>query len=342
MFSKKDLELIGHGDDPDIVNQVIALDQKIDSFFGLRHQVVEQTIKSQNHEEYQGLSIEALQTSYLDYYQMFKLIGKDSMLVDIGAGYCRGTILAQHLDYKCISIEIVKERVEAARNLLKYPSEIIQTDICDPTFILPIANYYFLYLPQGRVLYQALKKIKDNHKDQVAKLIVIESHGDVVDYLKLQKNWLKEASLDLKTSSARHDINFYLFETICDAKNNQLQHHWNWNMNQNLELLICEELKTWTVDTYNSLIWNSEGEIYLETLAPRRIISFKNIRKQRKISEQEYDYQILRVARNKKVQTIHGYILKIYVDPEKKVEWLNSTFTSWQQALQLLESQARS
>lgn len=337
MFSKKDLELIGKGDNLSLVERVCELDQRLDNFFGLSIKKTESSLKSNDPFEYVGLNGHALQTSYLDYFQIFNFIGNNATLVDVGAGYCRGSLLAKHLGYSCISIEVVNERTEKALTIIDDKTKIYTNDITDQKFKIPIGDYYFLYLPQGKVLYQTLKKIKEVAKNKTVKLIVIESHGDVLDYLIYQNEWLKNISCSLKTSTPRHNNNIYVFEVLSNSEISVIQKHWDWNLDEDLEFVIEHDKSFWTADTYDSVIWARENQLHLETFNPKRIITINSIKETRRISKQPINYQKLRMARNNKFNTIHGHIIKIYDNSEKKVEWLNAKFTSWDEAIQLID-----
>lgn len=334
MISKNDRNLIGKGSDINLAAQVVALDKRLDVELGLDTREVSKENSCEF--QYHGLAVEALQTSYLDYLQIFEKIGKTANMIDVGAGHCRGTLLAEKLGYKCTSIEIVKDRIVAAKKCAKNKEHIIQADITDTDFKLPIADYYFLYLPHGKVLYQTLKKIKEISQNKKVSLIVIESHGNVIDYLKIQKNWLILKDAKLQTSTTRHDPAIYFFDSKI-GKSSIIEEHWSWNLDRDLELLVKDSEKSWTLDAYQSVIWVSEAKVMLETFSPCRMLEIEKVESTRKISEQSEDYQKLRHARNIKKPTKYGYILKIIIFPEKKVEWINSKFTDWDDSLKILD-----
>lgn len=337
MFSQFELSLIGQSDNQECVEKVLKLDEKLDKEFGLEIEKTEALINSKNPFHYQGLNSNALLTSYLDYYQIFNFIGKDSLLIDVGSGYSRGTLLAEKLNFQCVSIEVVRERVSCTKSVLENKNSLIEADITDPNFELPVAPYYLLYLPHGIVLYEALRKIQKIAKYYKTRIIVIESHGQVIDYLKLQNNWLKLVTNHLKTSNARHNSNIYIFECEKDFKKNELQYHWDWNKDLDFEYIICEDNKSFSLDTYNSEIWIVNNEVMIETKNPVRMFKINNLQQVRKISEQNKNYQKLHFARNTKQKTTKGHLLKIIIAPDERVEWSNGEYSTWDQALKLIE-----
>lgn len=100
-----------------------------------------------------GLSHQTLQTPYHELKRICELLHPPpgSTLVDLGAGYGRlGLILSVlYPEVNFIGIEYVKERVlEGQRVLNKHNCSnalLIQQDLTHKDFILPSAEYYFLY-----------------------------------------------------------------------------------------------------------------------------------------------------------------------------------------------------
>jgi SAM-dependent methyltransferase len=327
MFTPNQLELIGSND----FDQVVALDQQLDKQFGLDIAKVEDSISNLNPQFYQGLSAEALNTSYLDYYQLLQFIPKGSIFVDVGSGYSRGSFIAQKLERDYVGLEYIQERVEVANKNLTH-NMVRQCDVIKEE--LPIGDYYFLYLPHGPVLYQSLKKIQQIARTRQVRLLVIESHGDVVEYLK-QQSWLKPIETGMKTSLPRHNRKIYCFACHSSSRQSLFEQHWDWNLNTDTEYVINDEGTCWTSDTFGSEILY-ENQLQMQLMNPYRMFSVNSICEVRQVSKQCESYQQLHRAKVEKYQTIKGHITKIITKPAQKVEWLNGELTDWQQALELL------
>jgi hypothetical protein len=110
-------------------------------------------------------------------------IPKGEVLVDLGAGYCRGTLLSSVFTNfcKCISYEFVEERARRASEFLKTDNVIIIADLNKEKLREEYA--YYLYFPRGNVLNEIIKKLYALAQRQKVTLYVCESHGDVLEYL---------------------------------------------------------------------------------------------------------------------------------------------------------------
>lgn len=346
MFTNLDISLIGRSCDETCVNQVIQLDHALDSSFGLNIDQLERSIHSQieneneneNESYYLGLNASALQTSYLDFYQIFQYIPENAVIVDVGSGYSRGTLLAQKLGRKCIGIEAVEQRVTACQKLLTHKEDIIHADITDENFCLPVGDYYFIYLPHGKVLYQTLKKIQKIATGRKVTLVVIESHGNVIEYLDAQDHWLVKRKETLTTSLPRHDTKIYFYDCYGQNYPTLVEQHWDWNSDKDKEYLIWQNNQLWTADTFGSELWFLNQKMMIETFAPNKMISLEDLFNTRIISNQSSDYRYLRQAREDKKRTSKGHICKIFIRPEPLVEWLNGETGSWQSAISELSS----
>lgn len=194
------------------------------SYFELAHENIESGVSSshlKNEESYvgHGLSAEALYTSFADYHQMLThpLMAPGDTLIDVGAGICKGALLAKalKLPVEVISLELVSERVEAAREaLLKKelnPAGLIECDLLSET--LPKAKHYFLYLPTGILLSKILLELRDYARDSDFYVWCIESHGDLVPTLNQLAPWLELIDDRVELHSLRHDPHLYIFKS---------------------------------------------------------------------------------------------------------------------------------
>lgn len=184
------------------------LDIAIDFFFGLDFK----TISNLSPECYPDLPNVALSTPYSDYYQILNDIEQGETLLDIGAGYCRGSLLSSYLNLnKCRSVEVVEYRVEQGRNALsKLGGDLSLINNADliQELIEPADNYY-LYFAKGRVFYKILRDIVVHAYNQDQKIYVCESHGDILDFFFALKNIEKIGRL--KSSAKRHCPYIYKF-----------------------------------------------------------------------------------------------------------------------------------
>lgn len=214
ILPEKILSYIGQGENPDLSFLVSESDKRIDESFGIQYLAGEDPITSDDEPIYRGLTQEALLTSYLDYHQIFNDMQKGQTLVDLGAGYCRGSLLAANDSYniKCISIEVAKSRAQFAINYLA-GQNIILGDLTDQNFEIPKCHAMFIYIPTGLILNKILEKFIYNGTEG-ATLYVIESHGDFIDNLRFYQDMLFEEVSLMKTSIQRHDPKIYKFKLI--------------------------------------------------------------------------------------------------------------------------------
>lgn len=193
-------------------------------YFGLLHEEIESAISSLhlgNEESYvgHGLTAEALYTSFADYHQMLThpLIKSSDRFVDVGAGICKGSLLAQalNLPIEVVSLELVSERVEAAKaaaNVRGFKTNsFIQSDLLRDK--LPKAKHYFIYLPTGILLTKVLRELGEYAREFDFHVWCIESHGDLVPTLKNLAPWLELESDQDQLFSLRHDPSLYIFKS---------------------------------------------------------------------------------------------------------------------------------
>lgn len=213
------------------VSEVQKLDNELDHFFGIEHK----TISADNLELYPDISSTALSTSYLDYFRILSRLPKNAVLVDLGAGYCRGTLLATFLKTaRCISIELSSHRVDIAKKALarhaRDTSDIIRSDLRDIS--IPTADYYYLYFPLGRVLCSIIRKLLLMQSTKNFKIVVCEAHGDTIDFFNSLDGTLGSSPL-FKPALPRHKEVIYEYIvksafTKCGYAEN-LNLWWLWN-----------------------------------------------------------------------------------------------------------------
>lgn len=210
------LKYIGQGENSDLSVLVSEFDHKLDQFFGIDYQSSEEDVVLIDEQVYSNHLQEALLTSYLDYHQIFTDL-KTGTILDLGAGYCRGTLLSEVGDYavNCISVELIENRVKSAREYLvenKLSSQLInQVDILDKNFILPDVDSVYLYLPTGDILNVFLKLILEGHLENKT-IYAVESHGDFIETLDFYHEFFEKRPSSLKTSIQRHDSAIYKYK----------------------------------------------------------------------------------------------------------------------------------
>lgn len=100
-----------------------------------------------------GLHLSTLQTPYLEIREMFDLLNPSAgeKVVDLGAGYGRLGLWLKvfYPEVDFVGYEYVKERVLAGSRILHEwgcsRALLLEQDLTHPEFILPEADYYFIY-----------------------------------------------------------------------------------------------------------------------------------------------------------------------------------------------------
>jgi len=166
--------------------QVIDFDQELDHFFLPNIKNYEKCISNDDPNAYGGLDTRALLTSYLDYYQVLNDLPVGECLIDLGAGYSRGTFISEFLGLsKCLSLEFVSERVNFSIDALAQhggDTDLIQKRDLENEDIEK-AYAYYLYFPKGDGLDEILKKLFFHAQTSPLYIYACESHGDLLIYL---------------------------------------------------------------------------------------------------------------------------------------------------------------
>lgn len=206
-------DLIGRSDDFQLWNQVLKIDRSLDQILNLDSSI--DSSKDQD-DFYYDLSADALNTSYHDFWQIFTQLDKKSTFVDLGSGVSRGAFVALNFDgLKYIGIELMDERIsstiESLRKLGQKSSDILKLDLSSSR--LPSANYYFIYFPLGKTLSFILMQLIIMAKNNNFEIIVIESHGDLIDKMNALSFSFKLRDSSLTTSLPRHNNKIHFFKT---------------------------------------------------------------------------------------------------------------------------------
>lgn len=229
--------------------EVIKADQKWDAFFMLPNQ--NQITELEPH-LYPDIELEALQTSYNDYYQIIMDLKEDHVLCDLGAGYGRGSFLANQLNFENVySVELSQERIQAAWNSCEKlgisKNYFIQADILE--IDLSKFDAFYLYFPKNPMFLKLFKKLKTYNREFT--FYVTESHGDMIPFLS-HLSFLTEVG-EFACSLPRHEdkIKKYKFSPHwADSLINNLLEKWGDEvyLSYKYQHQILKEEVTWLID----------------------------------------------------------------------------------------------
>jgi len=198
-----------------------------DQFFNFNYQQTEKSIPKNNQsiETYEGerLDEQALNTSWFDYYQMINFLERENLtMLDLGASYAKGSLLSSLLGKNNIySIEIVKERIDHAKEMAQKLKLNKNLFICDDATQFNMAPFdiVFLYQPVGKLLNTLLNRISET--ESLMKVWLVESHGDLINRVTFDNRFTDKVIL-FQLSSKRHDMNFYQFKNENQKKRQEL------------------------------------------------------------------------------------------------------------------------
>lgn len=310
------------------IERTMTFDQELDSIFGIVFKKLDSTVQ----ELYPELDAAALSTSYLDYYRLLSYLGRDQVLVDLGAGYCRGTLLAEYMGLaKCLSLELSEDRIESAKAAcIKIDGDLSWIRLADlATFSLPIGDLYYLYFPLNRVFLRLIKELQNIN----AKVAVCESHGDVIPFMDQLK--FKNKQLLYQTASSRHDSHVYLYQLEAEL------HEINYRESLVRWWLQHFDRKGWVEFKYFHQILNKDvkhrvliedlelvyldKKFYLQSSTTGRIYNTDVDFTFGKLIESQY----FDVALAGKVKEKFGARSKIYIDSEMFVENSQGQLYKW-------------
>ncbi len=168
---------------------------------------------------YPFLSEDALSTSFFSYKRIFSKFSQKEEVVfcDLGAGFCKGALIAELFfsKIKTINIELHHERLEKMKELLLNSRHEFKNQNLE-LMNLPVADYYFIYLPTGALLNSVLIKLLSLSLTYRFSIIFIESHGDLIPFLERLK-LLDINKTDIETFRPRHDNYIYSSPMPLDA-----------------------------------------------------------------------------------------------------------------------------
>lgn len=264
---------------------------------------------------YPGLSQAALLTSLEDFQIIFDHLKDINSWVELGSGHGHGPLLFAHLhpDKSATGIEFDQARFEESERLKHYlkieNATFVKADLL--TASIPDSDTYFLYFPTGMVLDRILLEL--GSRDQHFRLIVIESHGDLLPRLKLE-NWLS-IEQEIPLTSARHYTQAVVFKKTTKKSPSIFDH----SFQDNYFLVRDEAGHVWIGDSLG-LEWQTNQSFQL--LYPPRTIreeQIVQIIQKHQLESEVLPFLTLRRQGEVKVETNQGDhfgdIRKIFLNP---------------------------
>ena len=278
---------------------------------------------------YKGLTEEALLTCEEDFLNLFEALPDISSWVELGSGHGLGPLLfAEKFPHKkAIGVEFEKARLDVGEKkriqLSLSNVEFLHADLL--TCPIPLGDVYFLYFSTGHVFDRILFELGEISTP--FKVVVIESHGDLLDRLKKERWLLPVQEISLKSS--RHYPKAVVFEK-CSRKEPSLH---DFSFLPKFLLIQDERNHSWLGESYE-LEWLRGDEYQL--LTPPRTITNSTITQVLDLHQLRDDYQIalkLRKLGLVRIQTMlgekHGFIRKIFITPSFKLEISSGEQVQW-------------
>lgn len=301
------------------------------------HEQIEKIV-SESNGPYAGLSLEALYSSPEDLSHVFRHPLITGTFVDLGCGSGFSALLYGTIfpDRSAIGVEIEEARLKRGFEYLRHHPEVkvtlIQGDLL--SCALPVAETYFLYFPTGPVLDRILFELYKLNKE--FKLLVIESHGDLIKRIELE-NWLTFTD-EVPLNSLRHHPsariyvrNFSERKESLEVFNHSYQDHY---------IVIQEKNETWLGRTLG-MEWTS-GDRF-ELLSPPRTIFWKDVKKLMLSMEEceEVYFEAIDLWNKGEItlttadKIYRGFIRKIIISPSFKVEISSGEKVEWDKILKI-------
>lgn len=248
----------------------------------------EMLVPRENSELYGGLEEQALSTPFKDYFTILNDLSAKDSLVDMGAGYCKGEVLALALESKVSvrSLEVSPERLEYAQ---KWATQLNLDFKSNETFDilsreLPLADAYFVYLPLGALILKPLERLlRAGEKGHSFCLYVVESHGDMFDFFEGLSHWFKlEKVLPASAQRHRSGIRKYRFTSspfeVGNINSPEFIYELVANYAENPKVSLIKEGVGVEVELRSLLPIKYNRKLMFECLELKRIVDFVNIK----------------------------------------------------------------
>ena len=307
--------------------------------FKSRHREIEKQV-SMEEGFYAGLNFEALYTSLDDLEEIFRSGKIGGTFADLGCGTGFSSLMYGSMfpDRKAYGIEFVKERLILGKEFQNdqglFNVSLLQGNLLNCE--IPQADTYFLYFPTGPVLDRILSELYFSQHG--FKLLIIESHGDLIHRIELE-NWLTlQEEIPLKSS--RHFPFARIYQRTSGRRAENLipfEHSY-----RNHFLLIEDGFESWIGSTMG-MEWTKEDRFELKN--PPRTIFWKDVKKLM-LNTEEYDPRLrtlLELWNGGEVEitipakVLRGLVRKIIVAPSFKVEISSGEKVEWSQILKITQ-----
>lgn len=275
--------LIGILEDPGL--GLAAKEARINSLLGFDPTEPEKNIHDDNPDLYAGLPEEALSTPFEDYYRILRDLGPGDTLVDLGAGYGKGSLLCEAIgfDRACLSLELSSERVGYSKKIADIHGLNAQ---CFQRFDLrqqplPPANAYFVYLPLGELVIRPIEALLKSKSSCV--FYVAESHGDLIDFFLALPEWFELEKM-MESRALRHRPGIYKFHftpktvSVSEPNGPGVIYYLVENWSGNPKIVIEKESGRVEVGANSLIPIKYNGQVALECLELKRIVDFERVR----------------------------------------------------------------
>lgn len=222
-------------------------------------------------ELYEGLPEEALYTGLEDLEAIQRHPLVEGVWVDLGCGVGHSLMLYQklHPERRSVGVELSHSRAQEGKRAIAASglagATLIQGDLLE--MALPEGDTYFLYFPTGPVLDFILSQLRSR---EYSRLVVIESHGDLLERLRLESFLTPIAEIPLK--QARHHPSAVIFQ----GRRQEATETSPFNLSFKKKFLrIDEGPHQWIGESYG-LEWQKDSQFLLRM--PPRTISWEQVR----------------------------------------------------------------
>lgn len=311
------------------LEEVLNQNEMFDDFFLGNIKENQKNLNEQNFSAYAQIEVDALMTPYYDFWRILNYFPKKYCFVDLGFAYPRSFIVANIEGRKAKGVELVKERVDYACEKLKEKGfnnlqELICANILDDDFELPDGDIYFLYLPNGPLLFKILLLLSKKKVSSI-KVVAVESHGDNIPYLNSLSAFTEEKRI--LSSISRLDPYIYFFNFDFQKIDRLHETIWEASLCNDYVVIVKEKGKELAYPLKDCELTFYDHETYLLLKTPSKDIPFKNIVEVKSIDSQSQLKSFVLSMQGEGL--VKGYkVVRIFFK-DKLVELINGNCISW-------------
>jgi len=288
---------------------------------------------------YKGLLPEALYTSTKDLLAIFENTNVSGTFVDLGCGTGKSVLLYGSLfpDRKAVGIEFESARLGAGHRF-KEEYNILNVSMLNKDLLtcdLPEGDTYLLYFPTGPVLDRIMCELYK--RKSVFRLIIIESHGDLIQRIELE-NWIRLID-EVELESERHYPMARIYERSPVERDSSLL-PFEYSFKEKF-IVINDGHEDWVGETYG-MEWTSDDRFELKT--PPRTIFWNCVKKLMTDRDIPHDLRTaLEIRRLGEVMIkthksgYSGFIRKIIISPVFQVELSSGEKVEWNEILTITQ-----